>query len=133
VSESALEHRYRRLLAWYPAAFRHEQEDEMLAVLMAGARPGQRRLALAASAGTAGCWVAGLYLVPELLQVLSASVFLLAGATLIDSPGPRRGRQLLTWRYGAVLLLAAAAVQVSTVMYDAMSPFTQILTRTCSG
>ncbi len=242
MSESALEHRYRRLLAWYPAAFRHEQEDEMLAVLMAGARPGQRRpgllasadlirnalvirirligsrsasrpwtdglalfsvaaplflllasilevalpyrlpsparipilarilsrypeigglhllslpafdtalacqaviaalvllglrwLALAAIAGSAGCWIAGLYLVPDLLQVLSASVFMLAGAALIASPGPRRGRQLLTWRHGAVLLPAAAAVQVSTVMYDAMSPFTRILTRTPPG
>ena len=242
MSESALERRYRRLLAWYPAAFRHVQEDEMLAVLMAGARPGQRRpgllesadlirtalvmrarligsrsesrpwgdglalfsvaaplflllasilevavpyrlpspagipvlarmlsrhpeigglhllsvpafgialacqaviaalvllglrwLALAAIAGSAGCWIAGLYLVPDLLQVLSASVFMLAGAALIASPGPRRGRQLLTWRHGAVLLLAAAAVQVSTVMYDAMSPFTRILTRTPPG
>ena len=61
-----------------------------------------------------------------MLQVLSASVFMLAGASLIASPGPRRGRQLLTWRHGAVLLLAAAAVQVCTVMYDAVSPFTRI-------
>jgi hypothetical protein len=69
-------------------------------------------------------------LVPDLLQVLSASVFILAGAALIASPGPRRGRRLLTWLHGAVLLLAAAAVQVSTLMYDAMSPLTRILTRT---
>ena len=33
-----LERRYRRLLAWYPRPFRREQGDEMLAVLMAGAR-----------------------------------------------------------------------------------------------
>src|SRR5258708_5966306 len=94
---------------------------------------GLRWLALAAIAGSAGCWIAGLYVVPELLQVLSVSVFMLAGAALIASPGPRRGRQLLTWRHGAVLLLAAAAVQVSTVMYDAMSPLTRILTRTLPG
>jgi hypothetical protein len=37
-----LERRYRRLLACYPAAFRHEHEQEMLAVLMAGAEQGQR-------------------------------------------------------------------------------------------
>ena len=44
MSEAAgLEGRYRRLLAWYPRSFRREQEGEMLAVLMAGARPGQRR------------------------------------------------------------------------------------------
>jgi hypothetical protein len=239
MSESALERRYRRLLAWFPAAFRREQQDEMLAVLMADARPGQRRpgllgsadlirnalvmrarligsrsenrpwtdgiglfsaaaplllliatileaavpyrlhprpgtpiwtgvlsrhpefgglhllsfpvfdialicqgaiaalallglrwLALAAIAASAGCWIAGLYLVPELLQVLSASVFILAGAALIASPGPRRGRPLLSWRHWIVLLMAAATVQVSTMMYDAMSPLIQILTRT---
>jgi len=37
-----LERRYRRLLACYPAAFRHEHGQEMLAVLMAGAAAGQR-------------------------------------------------------------------------------------------
>ena len=239
MSDSALERRYRRLLAWYPAALRREREEEMLAVLLAGARRGQRRpglsesidlirsaigmrvrllgsrlpgqewadglavfsvtapvflllatvlevavpyrlpsparapvlarffgthpeigglhllsfwpfvialvcqaviaalvlagqrwLALAAIAGTAGCWIASIYLVPDLLQVLSASVFLLAGAALIASPGPRRGRQLLTWRHGIVLALCAAAVQVFTLMYDAASPLTQILART---
>jgi hypothetical protein len=40
---AVLERRYRRLLAWYPRSFRCEQEDEMLAVLMAGARQGQQR------------------------------------------------------------------------------------------
>jgi hypothetical protein len=216
MSESALERRYRRLLAWYPAAFRREQEEEMLAVMLAGARRGQRRpalpesidlirsaigirvrllgsrrpgpgwadglavfsvtapvvlllatalevmvaglhllgfwpfalalacqaviaalvlagqrwLALAAIAGTAGCWIAGISLVPDLLQVLSASVFLLAAAALIASSGPRRGRQLVTWRHAIVLALCLAAVQVSTVMYDAASPLTQVLART---
>lgn len=38
-----LERRYRRLLRWYPAAFRQEYEDEFIGVLMAAARPGQRR------------------------------------------------------------------------------------------
>ena len=46
----ALERRYRRLLAWYPQRFRREQEDEMLAVLMAGAAKGQRRPGLRESA-----------------------------------------------------------------------------------
>ncbi|MGO9977523.1 MAG: hypothetical protein ACLP01_32965 [Solirubrobacteraceae bacterium] len=45
-----LERRYRRLLAWYPKAFRREHEDEMLVVLMAGAGNGQRRPGLADSA-----------------------------------------------------------------------------------
>jgi hypothetical protein len=38
-----LERRYRRLLACYPRAFRREHEQEILAVLMAGADDGQRR------------------------------------------------------------------------------------------
>jgi len=43
----ALERGYRRLLAWYPRAFRREHQEEMLAVLLAGARPGQQRPSLA--------------------------------------------------------------------------------------
>jgi hypothetical protein len=42
-----LERRYRRLLAFYPTAFRSEHEQEMLAVLLAGAAEGQRRPSLA--------------------------------------------------------------------------------------
>jgi hypothetical protein len=41
-----LESRYRRLLAWYPWEHRRRYEEEMVAVLMAGARPGQRYPAL---------------------------------------------------------------------------------------
>jgi hypothetical protein len=40
---SALERRYRRLLAAYPLVYRRRHEDEMLAVLLSGAQPGQRR------------------------------------------------------------------------------------------
>ncbi len=40
---AALERRYRRLLALYPAPFRREHEQEMLSVLMASAAEGQRR------------------------------------------------------------------------------------------
>lgn len=44
MSDSAnLERRYRQLLAGYPRAFRREHEQEILAVLMAGADEGQRR------------------------------------------------------------------------------------------
>ena len=44
VSESAsLEHGYRRLLAWYPTWFRQENEEEILAVLMACAQDDQTR------------------------------------------------------------------------------------------
>jgi hypothetical protein len=44
VSDSAeLERRYRRLLACYPRAFRREHEQEIVAVLMAGAGEDQQR------------------------------------------------------------------------------------------
>lgn len=46
----SLERGYRRLLACYPRAFRRENEQEILAVLMACAQDGQRRPGLAASA-----------------------------------------------------------------------------------
>jgi hypothetical protein len=38
-----LERGYRRLLRWYPPSYRGRHEEEILGVLMAGARPGQRR------------------------------------------------------------------------------------------
>ncbi|HEX5188210.1 MAG TPA: hypothetical protein VFW16_01625 [Streptosporangiaceae bacterium] len=40
---SALERRYRRLLAWYPAQHRHAHGEEMIGVLLASAQDGQRR------------------------------------------------------------------------------------------
>jgi hypothetical protein len=47
---SHVERRYRRLLAWYPRAFRREHEEEILWVLMAGAEDGRWRPGLAESA-----------------------------------------------------------------------------------
>jgi Flp pilus assembly protein TadB len=38
-----LERRYRRLLAFYPPSFRERHEEEILAVLLAGAAEGQSR------------------------------------------------------------------------------------------
>jgi hypothetical protein len=48
--QADLERGYRRLLAWYPRAFRRENGREILAVLMACAPDGQRRPGLAESA-----------------------------------------------------------------------------------
>ena len=51
MSEQAnLERRYQRLLACYPRAFRRENEEEILAVLLACAQQGQQRPGRAASA-----------------------------------------------------------------------------------
>jgi hypothetical protein len=231
----SLEHGYRRLLAWYPPAFRAEQGEEVLAVLMAAAQPGQRRpgllesldvlrsavrmrlrsmlsapqshgwtdalavfsvvaplfllvadllevvlplhvpsgsllgffgsnaeiggmslvrvhffdiavgcqvviaalvllglrwlslAALVASAWSLAVFSHWIGWIPHPLQLLTAPAYLLTAAALIASPGPRRGRQLLTWGHGVVLLLAAGAVQASTLLYDATSELVQVL------
>ncbi len=47
---SRLERRYRRVLACYPKAFRRENGEEIVAVLLATAHEGQRRVGVAASA-----------------------------------------------------------------------------------
>ena len=50
---AGLERRYRRLLACYPRRFRREHEQEILAVLMAGADEGQQRPGLGETANLA--------------------------------------------------------------------------------
>ncbi|WP_319460165.1 hypothetical protein [Micromonospora sp. RTP1Z1] len=54
MSDEKLERRYRRLLAVYPWEHRRAYEDEMLAVLLADARPGQRRPTAADAANLIG-------------------------------------------------------------------------------
>jgi hypothetical protein len=85
---------------------------------------GLRRAALAALAGTAGYWVAAGHSVPWIpypLQLVTTGVFIVEAAALVASPGPRRGRQLVNWRVAVVLVVAAAAVHVSTFRYDMMT------------
>jgi hypothetical protein len=82
---------------------------------------GLRWAALAALVGTAAYWVAAGHSVPWIpypLQLVTTGVFIVLAAALVASPGPRRGRQLVNWRLGAVLVVAAAAVHVSTFRYD---------------
>ncbi|MEU8079621.1 hypothetical protein AB0B31_29770 [Catellatospora citrea] len=50
-----LARRYERLLALFPAAHRHEYEDEMIGVLMAGAKPQQRFPGLRETANLVRC------------------------------------------------------------------------------
>jgi hypothetical protein len=225
---AALERGYRRLLAWYPRPFRAEREDEILAVLMAGAEQGQRRprpaeaidliknavvlrlwpgrsgperrdladglavfslvaplfllaadvlqvalpyhlpagplllrlfgahreiggpsllrlqffdiavacevvvaalvllgqrlLALLAIPASVIFWAASSWWIPSMpypLQLISAGVLLLEMAALLASPGPRRGRELVSWRHGAFLLVAVGAFQGFALWYAA--------------
>jgi hypothetical protein len=80
-----LERAYRRLLAWYPRKFRHENEPEILAVLIAGAPPGQRRPGLAESADLirSGLWLRLWPSVPRSARTVRAAVKLMyAGAAV---------------------------------------------------
>jgi hypothetical protein len=92
-----LERGYRRWLRWYPKDFRREHEEEILAVLMAGAREGQRR--------------------PELTECLD---LLRSALCLRLRPRvPRSDRSVVNavklMYFGAVVELAAAITIVATI------------------
>jgi len=87
---------------------------------------GLRRVALVAIVAYAGYWYQARYWIPDPLQLLSASVCMLTAAALIASPGPRHGRHLVHRGHVVVLLLAAAAVQASTLLYWATTPMARI-------
>jgi hypothetical protein len=80
-----LERAYRRLLAWYPREFRHENGQELLAVLIAGAPHGQRRPGLAEAADLirSGLWLRLWPSVPRSARTVRAAVKLMyAGAAV---------------------------------------------------
>ena len=80
-----LERAYRRLLAWYPRKFRRENEQEILAVLIAGAPHGQRRPGLAEAADLirSGLWLRLWPSVPRSARTVRAAVKLMyAGAAV---------------------------------------------------
>lgn len=100
-----LEQRYRQLLAWYPPAFRHEQGDEMLGVLMAGARPGQRRPGLGESA-----------------DLIKSAVILRLRRIGSPADSKRWTDALALFSLVAPLLLVAAAVLEVAVPYSLPAP-----------
>jgi hypothetical protein len=79
-----LERRYRRLLAVYPRAFRRENEEEILSVLMAGARDGQRRAEL-----------------EEAASLIAHAIWMRVGPRM---PG---SRPAVRWAVGLIYLCAA--------------------------
>jgi hypothetical protein len=94
---SDLERRYRLWLRWYPTSFRQEHEAEILEVLMAGAREGQRQ--------------------PDLMECLD---LLCSALWLRLSPSvPRSNRSVFNavklLYFGAVVELATAITIVSTI------------------
>jgi hypothetical protein len=80
-----LERGYRRLLAWYPSAFRRENGEELLTVLMSCAPESQRRPGIAASVDLirSGLWMRLRPTVPRAARTVRAAVRLMyAGAAV---------------------------------------------------
>jgi hypothetical protein len=95
-SEVILERRYRRLLACHPRSFRRDSEDEILAVLMACARPGQRCPGLA-----------------ECADLLASSVRMRLGPGR-SSPPRTVTRAMKLMRVGAATELAGLLIALAT-------------------
>jgi hypothetical protein len=87
----ALERRYRRLLAWYPAAYRAANADDMLGVALARSAPGQRwpepGEAVNLIVSGAGERLAGLLRRPD--QRDTAAVLAIAGPLLLAAGAVR--------------------------------------------
>jgi hypothetical protein len=99
-------------------------------IVAAFALLGRRRMTLIAMTASVLYWIVywvvfryGISGVPDALQLVGASAYILGAAALLASPGPPRGRQLLNWHLWAVLLPSAALVQVLTLISDASSRF----------
>src|SRR5579862_3537371 len=86
---AALERRYRRLLAAHPRAFREESGDEMLSVLLAGARPGQSwpGPADAANLILAGLWMRMRPSAPSSARGIRAAVTLMFAGAAVTAVG----------------------------------------------
>jgi hypothetical protein len=82
-----LERGYRRLLAWYPRAFRQESGPEILAVLMACAPDGRRRPGLAESADLirSGLWMRLRPGVPRSARTVRAAVRLMCAGAAVST------------------------------------------------
>ena len=83
--QERLERAYRRLLGWYPRDFRRENEQEILAVLMADAPDGKHRPGLAEAADLirGGLWMRLRPSVPRSARTVRAAVKLMyAGAAV---------------------------------------------------
>lgn len=87
------------------------------AVIVTAVLAGWRWVALAMTLGSAVYWGATQVTYPEPVTLLTAAAYILETAALLASPGPRRGRTLLTWRHGGLLFLAVAAVKLSSLTW----------------
>ncbi|MFF0865981.1 hypothetical protein ACFYUV_29805 [Nonomuraea sp. NPDC003560] len=132
---SLLEARYRRLLATYPRDHRARHEEEMIGVLLAGARPGQTRPQPADAADllwgalrvhgrrafgpvSSPAWRAGLALAvalwPFLMLAGELATGLLRGAESVGNPGVAVARP--TWILYLAEPIVIAALPVLAVL-----------------
>jgi hypothetical protein len=97
-----LERRYRRWLRWYPTSFRREHEEEILGVLISGAREGQRQ------PGPMEC-----------LDIASNGLRMRLRPTI---PKPRRSVRLaVQLMYAGALLELGAAITIVATLGDVRS------------
>jgi hypothetical protein len=77
--DQIIERRYRRLMACYPSTYRRENEEELIAVLMAATSEGERRPSLATSLNLIKCglWMRLHPRVPESAPSVRAAVRLM--------------------------------------------------------
>jgi hypothetical protein len=76
---------------------------------------GRRRASLVVLVASAALWVRSQYTFPPPVTLINAGAGILELGALAASPGPRRGRSLLNWGHGVVLVLVIAAVKLSSV------------------
>ena len=92
--------------------------EALLAILVVG---GWRWASLVVLLVSAVLWVKSQYTFPPPVTLINAAAGILELSALAASPGPRRGRSLLNWGHGVVLVLVIAAVKLSSVTFWAIS------------
>ncbi len=105
-----LEHRYRRLLACYPAEHRRTYGEEMIGVLLASAQPGQQRPGIA-----------------ETLDMFGGGLRVRLRAALAGTPDPSwRNALALTTLIAPVLLAATSPQTVDYLLPSALHGSAQV-------
>lgn len=122
--DGRLERWYTRLLALFPAGHRAEYGDEMLGVLLAGSRPGQRlpRFGEAADLVGSAVWMRlsgrGAGAVDSRWAETAAVYGLVASLLLVAAPARYVAADMLfTWRFDDVLLVPSTGVLVSMLIW----------------
>jgi hypothetical protein len=90
------------------------------AILVVLVLAGRRWASLVVLVASAALWVKSQYMFPMPVTLIDAGAGILELGALAASPGPRRGRSLLNWDHGVVLVLVIAAVKLSSMTFPAL-------------